>query len=832
MLPRRLLSSALLALAACGAPPPAPRPSTTTAAPSAPGYRATVRWTGFDVPHVVAADLGSLGFGQGWAHARQHLCRLADQFVRVAAQRARYFGPGPGDANLDSDLLHLALDLDRRVEAQRPRQSADAAAIAAGWVAGYNHYLATTPPAQWPEPCRGAPWVRPVDERDLARFGLALAALASSRAFQAPIARAAPTPAGDRGAALPPLPGAPRDALASNAWALGGDRTESGGGLVVANPHFPWEGDLTFSELHLTVPGVLDVYGAGIPGVPLVGIGFTAHHAWTHTFSSSTRFLLHRLRLVDGDPLRYHRDDGTEAIEARRVVVEVLQPDGALQPVERVLYRSVHGPMIASSLTPWADGAAYALRDVALDSAGSAIDLYLGFARATSAAEFRAALTHRATPFLNTLYADAAGEALYVDGSAVANLSPEALAAWEFGRRMIPALQAAWDAGIPVVDGSSSTFDPVTDDPAEPGGVIPVAAAPTLVRRDFVFNANDSYGFTNPAAPLVGFSPLYGAAAEALSPRSLANLRPLRARGDASPAGPEGTFSRAEAIAAMLSNRSFTGEQLRDELLARCRAESRRRGAAAMDAPGGGRRGKPGRTADTSLGPRPDPSLEPLCDRLAEWDLQFDVDSRGAALWREWTVALEAASGGGLPWAVAFDPAAPSTPSGLGTPAGPGDPAIAALETAAEVLRSVGVDVRARSVRLGDLQRAAVGSRGPVPGGGASDGVASVVLWRDWNGTLLPRATRGAPLSDSGLTADGYPVNYGTSWLMAVEFLPGGPAADVLLAYGPPRRPGADGPDDDPLAMLVADRLRPALFREADVLADPDLQVFELHTGP
>jgi acyl-homoserine-lactone acylase len=37
----------------------------------------------------------------------------------------------------------------------------------------------------------------------------------------------------------------------------------------------------------------------------------------------------------------------------------------------------------------------------------------------------------------------------------------------------------------------------------------------------------------------------------------------------------------------------------------------------------------------------------------------------------------------------------------------------------------------------------------------------------------------------SALRGSGYPVNNGTSWLMAVQFTPTGPDARVLLTYGP-----------------------------------------------
>ena len=40
--------------------------------------------------------------------------------------------------------------------------------------------------------------------------------------------------------------------LASNAWAIGFERSEDGGAMLIGNPHFPWTGELRFSEVQLT----------------------------------------------------------------------------------------------------------------------------------------------------------------------------------------------------------------------------------------------------------------------------------------------------------------------------------------------------------------------------------------------------------------------------------------------------------------------------------------------------------------------------------------------------------------------------------------------------
>ena len=69
----------------------------------------------------------------------------------------------------------------------------------------------------------------------------------------------------------------------------------TGAGLLVANPHFPWEGASKFYESHLIIPGKLNVYGANLMGAPLISIGFNEQIAWSHTFSASRRIAIYRL---------------------------------------------------------------------------------------------------------------------------------------------------------------------------------------------------------------------------------------------------------------------------------------------------------------------------------------------------------------------------------------------------------------------------------------------------------------------------------------------------------------------------------------------------------
>ncbi len=781
---------ALLALAAGGCHPTSapvraalPAPTAVPAAPTPPSYHATVRWTSYGVPHIVAADLGSLGFGQGFTMARAHLCEIADVMLRVRGERARYLGAGPDDVHVDSDAANLHLGYHRRAEAGWSKLSAESRALLDGFAAGYDAYLARTPRTARPAACRDAAWLQPLTGVDVAAYGLSLASLASSHVFERAIARAQPGTVGQAALDLP-------RAGASNGWAIGGERTASGGGIVIANPHFPWEGELQFFESQLTIPGQLDVYGVALLGVPGIQIGLTDHHAWTHTFSASTHVVMYRLDLDATDARRYHHGDDVKRLRPSTYPIAVAQPDGALATRTVTLYRSDVGPMVVTSATPWdgPGGHAFTVQDV---GAGDlvALDEYLAMARAKDRAGFERALAMHATPYVNTIYADADGDALYVDGSRVPALTDEALGAWRLMRRLVPAVEQAWQHGLVILDGSNPMFELVTDEPAAPGALA-IAQAPRVLRRDFVMNANDSYRFTNPAAPetRAARSPLYGDDDGRPSPRTLMNLAMLRADDPAS--GADHRFTLDEAAAAMLSDRSFTAERLADDVQRACGA-LRGRGAPPQG-----------------------------CGELATWDGRFDGASPGAALWRELVAAL--AVDGQVPWATPYDPAAPRlTPDGLTADA-------AAIGRALAVATRALDDAGGRTVPLGQRQFASRGSaRVGLPGGRELDGVTNVVDHNDLNATLLPRTVAGAELTAGGLTADGYPVNDGSSFVLAAELTPTGAHARALLTYGNSSDPASPFYRDQ-LELFAQGALRPVLRTDAEITADPAYTLEEL----
>lgn len=100
--------------------PPTTQPPTTEPPTTKPvaddAYSATITRTDHGIPHIVAADLGSVMFGQGYAFAQDRACTVLDQVVKVRSQRSAWFGPGENDANLTTDFAYLHLGLRDRAQ--------------------------------------------------------------------------------------------------------------------------------------------------------------------------------------------------------------------------------------------------------------------------------------------------------------------------------------------------------------------------------------------------------------------------------------------------------------------------------------------------------------------------------------------------------------------------------------------------------------------------------------------------------------------------------------------------------------------------------------------
>ena len=361
-----------------------------------------------------------------------------------------------------------------------------------GFAAGWNAYLRRTGVDKLPDPrCRGAKWVTPIKPIDLYRRFYQLGLRASSRALMEAMVGAAPP--GAKVAAVPDRPLDDIGGLGSNGVAVGGDGARGARALLLSNTHFPSGTDVRWYELHLTIPGKLDAIGAALQGVPVVNVGFNRHIAWTHTVSTARRFAAYELKLAPGDPTAYLVDG--KAVPMRKRTVRV---GGRTH----TFYETIWGPVVVrpdATLT-WTSGTAYALADANADNL-RLTNQWAAWNRATSVAGWRReAARIQGNPWVNSIVADDRGNAYYGDDGAVPNLQPAFLE--RCGTAKSPLLMGA--AGIGVLDGSRTGCALPADRDAAAKGILPPRSLPHTVRRDYVFNSNDSFWLPNAKQRLTG----------------------------------------------------------------------------------------------------------------------------------------------------------------------------------------------------------------------------------------------------------------------------------------------------------------------------------------
>jgi acyl-homoserine-lactone acylase len=758
--------------------------SDTITGPSDAGaLQATIMRDDHGIPNIIGDNFADVGFGYGYALAQDNICEIAESYVTVNGERSRYsgdgvqgtFGPdgsylqrgnGFSANNLNSDFFYQRIKDDQTIEKllAEPPPNGPVDQIregVRGYVAGYDKYLADTGVNNLPDPrCRGAAWVKPITEMDAYRRFYQLALLASQTIAIDGIADEK-TPGGESLPIQPDqiatgLEGKLKLPIGSNAIALGSQATANGKGMMLGNPHFPWDGPERFYQAHLMIPGQVNVSGGSLYGVPLILIGHTQNLAWSHTVSTAYRFTPFQEAINPANPTQYLYDGQWKDMKQEHVTVQVLK-DGSLQPETRTIYSTLHGPVfdnLAGIPLPWTPTTAFTMGDV-----NATNFRYLNHFYFTNQAQSVDQLDqiekkYEGIPWVNTIAADSSGKAYYADIGAIPNVSNAKAQQCDS-----PVGVATFQAlGLPVLDGWTSSCEWGTDSDAVAPGIFGPSHLPSLIRDDYVTNSNDSYWLANPEHPLEGFARIIGDERTPRTLRTRLGLTMVQQRLAGTDGLPGNRFTRQDLQDDVFNDRQFAGELWRDQLVSLCES-----------APGGHLLG--------SSGPV---DVSPACPVLAAWDLHDNLDSNGAILFRRFaTRAL--ATPGGLPlnsptgdltvFSTPFDPNDPvNTPSGLNT----ASPKVQqSLADAVTDLQNAGIPLNA------PLRGYQYEKRGdekiPIHGGPGDPNGDFNAINVNWVG--------------SG-PEPGYPnVPHGSSFVMVTSFTGGCPENRSILTYSESENP-------------------------------------------
>lgn len=188
--------------------------------------------------------------------------------------------------------------------------------------------------------------------------------------------------------------------LGSNNWVVAPGRTAAGYALLAGDPHLGLTLPSIWYEAHLVVPGDLDVYGASIPGLPMIILGFNRDVAWSWTNTGADIIDYYEEEFDDAErPSRYLIDGEWRALERR---IEEYRGRGGRLLATDTFYHTHRGPIVSPDERP------LSMRWLVLEGVGE-IDAMRGAARAGSVEEWLEAMERFATPAQNMVVADRAG---------------------------------------------------------------------------------------------------------------------------------------------------------------------------------------------------------------------------------------------------------------------------------------------------------------------------------------------------------------------------------------------------------------------------------------
>ena len=383
----------------------------------------TITFDAMGIPQVWAQSEADAYFAVGWLHAGDRLFQMELARRSATGRLAELFG----EPALELDVRQRRLGHARRAAQIVPELDEATRGLLQAYVDGVNTYIARDRlPFEFRLLGVGCePWTvadvvaltgfqtwftDSILERELAYQRIA-AKVGEEKARS--VIEAYPEWAPSTVVASPEIADLVRGvvgAQASNAWALGSERSASGSAQLASDPH----GDVTALPGFLYLVGIhaadtgLDVVGATTPGMPVISMGHSRAIGWGVTAAGVDAKDFFRERLHPEHPDQYQTPDGWATFTR---VPEPIKVKGREKPEELVVEISRHGPVWQRDE---ATGEVLTLDWTGLDRLTPASFAALfALPRATDWASFRAAAAELGAANLNFVYADAAGNIGY-----------------------------------------------------------------------------------------------------------------------------------------------------------------------------------------------------------------------------------------------------------------------------------------------------------------------------------------------------------------------------------------------------------------------------------
>jgi len=336
------------------------------------------------------------------------------------------------------------------------------------WADGLNFYLAKHPKTQPRVIKRFEPWMALSFTEGSIGGDIETIGLEQLQAFYGD-GRVAVTSNNERELFAEPEPSG------SNGMAVSPSNTVARHALLLINPHTSF---FFRSELQMASDEGLNAYGASTWGQFFIYQGFNERCGWMHTSSAVDAIDRYLETVVKKDDRYYYKYGNEERPVTTSVIKVPYKTDNGMAEKTFTVYRTQHGPVVASTDGKW-------ISISLMQEPVKALTQSYTRTKAKSYAEFKQSMELHTNSSNNTIFADADGDIAYFHGN------------------FIPKRDPKFDWTKPV-DGS----DPATNW----GGLLSVDETPKLLNpaSGWLYNSNDSpWSAAGPSSPKKADYPAY-----------------------------------------------------------------------------------------------------------------------------------------------------------------------------------------------------------------------------------------------------------------------------------------------------------------------------------
>ncbi|MFL2983183.1 MAG: penicillin acylase family protein [Candidatus Neomarinimicrobiota bacterium] len=368
-------------------------------------FSANIKRDEWGVPHIYGMRDADVSFGLAYAHAQDDYKTMEDVIFALRGELATIHGK---DAAVNDYYVHLMNFwgmIDNRYLVDVPD---DVRFLCEGYAAGINRFLDDNPNLRRKD-------FNPVTAKDIiVGFSHRMPLMFGLDGVIKRLSRDKP----------PELIGhydgvqdGQFDMLASNVMAVGPQRSSDGFTRLWINTHQPWEGPVSWYEVHLVSDEGWDFYGALFPGSPVPLIGHNTNLGWSHTVNSPDLVDVYKLTTNKSNKDQYWFEGYWKDLEVKTVKIKVKIIGPFSWTFKRKVKKSIHGPVLEF------DHGSYALRISSIKDLRF-LEQWYRMGKSRDIDDFKKAMNLHAIPMFNTGYADKNGKLYYVYNAKIPKRDP------------------------------------------------------------------------------------------------------------------------------------------------------------------------------------------------------------------------------------------------------------------------------------------------------------------------------------------------------------------------------------------------------------------------